>query len=393
MRLLHFARNDLFSDFFTKASICDDFLMMKKLNNWFRRIWYANGTHSVLNPVIPMLRFLSFLYRSAVGMRNRLYDLGIIKQERLPCKVISIGNITVGGTGKTPMVIMLANFLKGKGYRPAVLSRGYGGKTNSPVNIVSDGAHALMGHVSAGDEPVLIAKSTEGIPVLTGPKRTLTGRIAIEKLGADILILDDAFQHRRIFRDVDIVLLNREKPFGNGLLLPGGPLREPPEALKRADFIIWKDRSPDGRYPKFQEQGIDKFLPVLSGYLKPKAVVRGNAGEAIPVEYIKGKKICAFAGIGSPETLAETIESIGGVVVSFLPFPDHCRYTSANISDIQKKASATGAEIIMTTEKDGIRLTDFPDFLKDIFVLRVEMEMLPSRDAFEKMLLEELKKA
>ncbi|MCX5853081.1 MAG: tetraacyldisaccharide 4'-kinase [Deltaproteobacteria bacterium] len=366
---------------------------MKKLNNWLRRIWYTNGTHSVLNPVIPMLRFLSFLYRSTVGLRNRLYDLGIIKQERLPCKVISIGNITVGGTGKTPMVIMLANFLKEKGYRPAVLSRGYGGKAKSPVNIVSDGAHTLMGHVEAGDEPVLIAKSTEGIPVLTGPKRTLTGRIAIENLGADILILDDAFQHRRIFRDVDIVLLNRGKPFGNGFLLPGGPLREPPEALKRADFIIWKDSSLDGRYPKFQEQGIDKFLPVLSGYLKPKAVVRGNAGEVVPVEYIKGKKICAFAGIGSPETLAETIESIGGVVVSSLPFPDHCRYTSTNISDIQKKASATGAEIIMTTEKDGIRLTDFPDFLKDIFVLRVEMEMLPSRDAFEEMMLEELKKA
>jgi tetraacyldisaccharide 4'-kinase len=364
---------------------------MKKLNNRLRQIWYADRTQSVLNPLILILSFLSLLYRLVASLRNWMYDQGIFKQERIPCKVISIGNITVGGMGKTPTVIMLANFLREKGYRPAVLSRGYGGKTESSVNIVSDGTHILMGYVEAGDEPVLIAKSTHGIPVITGPKRTLTGRVAIKNFEADVLILDDAFQHRRIFRDIDIVLLGREKPFGNGFLIPRGPLRETPEALKRAHIIIWKDRTRDGRYPQYHEQGIGTFLPVLSCYPKPKGLVRGNTEDAFALEYVKGKKVCAFAGIGSPEAFGETIESLGGVLVSLLPFPDHYHYASRDVMDIRRMSSASGAEIIMTTEKDGIRLTDFPDFLKDILILGVEMEMLPSREIFEEMVLERLK--
>ena len=368
--------------------------ILKKWHSRLRQIWYNDkDTPSALYPIILILSFLSLLYRLIVNLRNRMYDLGIFKQEKLPCKVISIGNITVGGMGKTPTVIMLSNLLKGKGYRPAVLSRGYGGEAQSHVNIVSDGSHILMGHIEAGDEPVLIAKSTVGIPVLTGAKRTLTGQVAIKNLGADILILDDAFQHRQIFRDIDIVLLSRENPFGNGFLLPRGPLREPEEALKRAHYLIWKDNVRDGSYPLYQEQRIGSFLPVLSMYPKPKSLIRGDTGVSFPPEYIKGKKICALAGIGSPEAFGETIDSLGGILVSFLPFPDHYRYTSQDISHIRNISSAAGAEIIMTTEKDGIRLTDFPDFLKDILILKVEMEILPSSEEFEATILENLKKS
>ena len=338
------------------------------------------------------LSLFSKCYGVAVSLRNEMYDRGIFKEEKLPCKVISVGNITVGGTGKTPMVIMLATLLKENGCKPVVLSRGYGGRSKSPVNIVSDGFRIMMGHVEAGDEPVLIAKSTEGVPVITGPRRTQTGRVAIEKLGADVLILDDGFQHRGIFRDINIVLLDRDKPFGNGYLLPRGPLREPPESMKRADLIIWRDSSPDGRYPIYQEQGIDKFLPVLSGHLRPKSLIRGNTGEAFPLEHIKGKRLCAFAGVGSPKSFRQTIESLGGMPVSFLPYPDHYRYSMEDLRNIREKASAAGAELIITTEKDGIRLADFPDFLQEIYMLQVEMEMLPSREIFENMILEELRK-
>ncbi len=365
---------------------------LKNLSVRLRKIWYAETDISVLNPLIPVLYLLSLVYRLVISLRNRMYDLGICKEHKLPCKVISIGNITVGGTGKTPMVIMLAKLLKEKGYKPAILSRGYGGKVKSPVNVVSDGAHIRMGYAEAGDEPVLIAKSAEGIPVLTGPQRILTGNVAVKTLGADVLILDDAFQHRSLFRDVDIVLLHRENSFGNGYMLPRGPLREPPAALKRADHIIWKDRGLDGRFPQYCELGIGTFLPVLSGYLKPKDLVRGNSGDSLPLEYIGGKKICAFAGIGSPETFRETIESLGGIPVGFTAFPDHYRYTAEDISDILKRSSASGAEIIMTTEKDSVRLNDFPDFLKDILILRVEMAMLPSREEFAAQILDKLKK-
>ena len=320
-----------------------------------------------------------------------MYDRKILKQKRLPCKVINIGNITVGGTGKTPTVIMLAKLLKEKGYKPAVLSRGYGGKTKVPVTIVSDGTQILKGHVDVGDEPVLIAKSAEGVPVLTGADRFLTGKEAVKKMGANILILDDAFQRRSIFRDVDIVLLNREKPFGNGLLLPGGPLREPPVSLKRADILIWKDRTFNGRYPQYQEQSIGSFLPVLSGYLKPKILVSGSTGDSLPLELLKGKNICAFSGVGSPEAFHETIKSLGISMATFLDYPDHYRYTAGDISDMRRKSSASGAEIIVTTEKDGVRLSDFPDFLKEILLLRVEMEILPSRDELEAALMERLK--
>jgi tetraacyldisaccharide 4'-kinase len=364
---------------------------MKKLHNILINIWHSEQNNTMLNPLIPLLSFLSVLYRLVISLRNGMFNRSIFKQEKLPCKVISVGNIIVGGTGKTPTVIILANFLKRNGYSPAILSRGYGGKTKAPVNIVSDGNHILMEHTTVGDEPVLIAKYTEGIPVIAGSDRSLTGKFAIKNLGADILILDDAFQHRRLYRDVDIVLMNREKPFENGCLLPRGPLREPPESLQRADIILWKDKTMDGRFPQFQEQGIDKFLPVLSGYLKPKAIIRGSAEDPFPLEHVMGKNICAFAGIGSPESFGETIKSLGGKVVALLAFPDHYRYTSTDISDIRERASASGAEMIMTSEKDAIRLTAFPDFLKDTFILRVEMEILPSLETFETVILDKLK--
>lgn len=362
---------------------------LKKLNSRLQAIWYGDNTAST--PLTLILSALSFVYRSVINLRNQMYNYGILKQEKLSCKVISVGNITIGGTGKTPTVIMLANLLKERGYRPVVLSRGYGGNAKSPVNIVSDGSKILMGHTEAGDEPVLIAQSVNGIPVLTGSKRTLTGRFAIENMNADILVLDDAFQHRRIFRDIDIVIQNREKPFGNGFLLPRGPLREPPASLNRAHIQIWKDNTRDGRFPKYCEQGTGAFPPTLSEYLKPKNILRGGTADALPLEYISGKKVCAVAGIGSPDNFKETIESLGATPVSFLIFPDHYRYTPEDICEIRDRASASDAEYILTTEKDGIRLTDFPDFLKDILILRVETEILPSREEFASLLLDRLK--
>lgn len=365
---------------------------LKRLTRKLRKIWYAETDVSFLNPLNLILFLLSRLYHLVVSVRNRLYDLRIFTQNKLPCTVISIGNITVGGTGKTPMVIMLANLLKRRGYKPAIMSRGYGGNAKAPITIVSDGVQIRAGYAEAGDEPILIAQSVEGIPVLTGPERTRTGDFAVKNLGADILILDDAFQHRSIFRDIDIVLLNREKPFGNGYLLPMGPLREPPEALNRAHFQIWRDNAPDGRFPKYCEQGIGTFFPVLSAYLRPKDILRGNTGDLLPIEYLRGKKICAFAGIGSPENFEETIASLGGTLVSFLPFPDHYLYTLEDIAELRRVMSASDAEFIVTTEKDGIRLNDFPDFLKDVLIVRVEMEMLPSREEFVALILDKLKK-
>lgn len=374
---------------------------MINLKNALRNVWNDDGSSRRLNPFILFLIFLSLLYRQTIKLRNRLYDVRVCQQKKLHTRVISIGNITVGGTGKTPMVIMLANMLKEHGYRPAILSKGYGGKKKSPVNVVSDGAHLLMGYVEAGDEPVLLAKSVPGIPVLTGPKRILTGKFAGEALGADIIILDDGFQHRSLGRDIDIVLLDAARPFGNGRLLPRGPLRESTEALKRADIIVWT-----GGGDKTEEKhghggappppltsvcpGCDS-APVFRGYHRPKYLIQADMGKTYPPEYLNGKKVCAFAGIGSPESFRKTLKSLGGRVVAFIPFPDHYRYNRKDIAVIRGTAADSAAETIVTTEKDGIKLADFPFFLEEIFLLHVEMEIVPSGEAFETLILEKLK--
>ncbi|MFA4915392.1 MAG: tetraacyldisaccharide 4'-kinase [Syntrophales bacterium] len=374
---------------------------MIRLRNTWRDIWDDNGSACGFNPLILFLISLSLLYRKTIKLRNHFYDIGVCKQKKLSGKVISVGNITVGGTGKTTMVIMLAKMLKEQGYHPAVLSRGYGGKRKKPVNIVSDGTRLLMGHVEAGDEPVLMAKAADGIPVLTGPKRILTGRLAMELMEANVLILDDGFQHRSLFRDIDIVLMDIGRPFGNGCLLPRGPLREPPEALKRADIIVWTGTY-NGREDDFSSGDTStRSLPppwpgcdlshVFRGCHGPKQLIQGGTGKAYSLEHLKGKRVCAFAGIGSPESFRGTVESLGGRVVTFIPFPDHYRYNRKDIAVIQKAFNASAADIIVTTEKDGVKLEDFPcGFLQEIFFLSVEME-IASGDTFKRLILDKLK--
>jgi len=336
---------------------------------------------------------ISILYSGIIRLRNLFYQTGFFKVRKLGCKVISVGNITVGGTGKTPMVIMLANLLKEKGYRPAILSRGYGGKKKRRVNVVSDGKNILMNPEKAGDEPALIAKSAGNIPVVTGKKRYLTGKFAIEHFGADVLILDDAFQHRSLFRDIDIVLLDEKKPFGNGYVIPRGELREPPNALGRADIIVKTGVRDQGS--GISEQwtvggGQQAVAPVYRAYRSPKDLLKADTENVYPLDHLHGKKIFAFAGIARPDSFEKTIASVGGEVVAFLSFPDHHAYTAGDLGRIRTAVSESSAQIILTTEKDGIKLIDFPDFLRDIYLLRIEMEISPSQKKFEDIILKKL---
>lgn len=356
---------------------------MKKLKDLAASVLHDDSKPNFLNPFLFSLYLLSLLYGGIIRLRNRMYDLGFFKTEKLGCRVISVGNITVGGTGKTPMVIMLANLLKERGYRPTVLSRGYGGKNRNPVTVVSDGNNILVGHGEAGDEPVLIAKSAKGVPVITGPKRYLTGKYAIDHLGTDVLILDDTFQHRSLFRNIDVVLLDGKNPFGNGFLLPRGGLRESAKALKRADIIVLTgtDREEENKLPP---------VPIFRGYHKPKDLVKGDKDDIHPLEYLKGKKVCAFAGIAKPESFRKTLNSLGGEIVAFIPFSDHHRYTTGDLEEIKKISLNSSAEITITTEKDGIKLIDFPEFFRDIYLLRIEMEIVDHHKEFEEIIMKAL---
>jgi tetraacyldisaccharide 4'-kinase len=339
-----------------------------------QKSWDDDRTKSGIKPLRAVLGIFSLPYRGGVAARNRLYDLGLLRQAKLPCPVISVGNLTVGGTGKTPTVILLANLLREKGRRPAVLSRGYGGRAGAPVSIVSDANRVLMEWGEAGDEPVLIARALPGVPVLTGAKRHLTGRAAVDRFSADILILDDAFQHRQLFRDLDIVLINAALPFGNGRLLPGGPLREHKASLRRAHLIIRTGAEGDLVEPL---EELASGLPFFRGIHRPQGIVEGRTGRLLPAASLQGEKVCAFAGIGRPEIFRRSLITLGAKVVSFRAFPDHDPYTRPEIDALRRLALETGADRIITTEKDGVRLGDFPDFLTDVSLLRIGMEITP----------------
>lgn len=346
---------------------------------------------SILN---TLLSLLSLLYRAIVAVRNVCYDKGILKQRHLSCKVVSIGNITAGGTGKTPMTITLATLLKDAGFRPAILSRGYGGKNTSDINIVSDGQRCLMNPDESGDEPFLMARSCPGIPVITGPERHLTGAFAIKHFNADVLVLDDGFQHRRLFRDIDIVLVDVERPFGNGFMLPRGPLREPKTAIRRADIIV---KTGVKVVPSTINEGEEYFRPlqntleVFNGQREPKEFIRGTNGRSYPLTHLKGKRVCAFAGIAVPDSFKSTLEQIGVHTAIWIPFPDHHGYTQKDIADIKRLSREAGVDDIVATEKDGVKLSNFPDFLADIYLLKIEMTIQPSVNELKLAIMDKLK--
>jgi len=297
-----------------------------------------------------------------------------------------VGNLTVGGTGKTPMVILLAGMLRDRGMRPAVLSRGYGGKSTSDVLVVSDGRQILAGPEEAGDEPVLIARRLKGIPVLAGAKRALTGRYARENFGVDVMVLDDGFQHRWIHRDLDIVLLDSRQPLGNGLLLPRGPLREPPAALVRAGVIVFT-RSEDSTGPSMDKElsGILSGRPVLRTRIRPTKFV-GADGTELPLSFLAGKKVFAFAGIAQPDSFRQTLEGLGGVIAGFRAFPDHHRYTAEDWGRIEHDAGLVRADLVLATEKDLVKLQGIAQALSRIHGLSIETEILEGRDRLEEAL-------
>ncbi|MDD4355700.1 MAG: tetraacyldisaccharide 4'-kinase [Smithellaceae bacterium] len=357
----------------------------------WQRIWNDEDSIRRFSPTRVLLYLSSLLYRLIVDLRNRLYDRQILKSVRLSCPVISVGNITVGGTGKTPCVIRLTRMLQQSGFRCAVISRGYGGKNPQAVNIVSDGNNALLGAESAGDEPLLIARSLPGIPVITGAKRMLTGQAAIERFGSNVLICDDAFQHRQILRDINIVLLDAERPLGNGYLLPRGPLREPKEGLKRADCIILtRAGGTESLHPDVAAIIDRTGIPVFRSDHQFRELMVPGKNHPPEHNILQGKKVCAFCGIARPASFKKLLIEAGSEVMSFMEFPDHYAYDERDLEDLKKYFLKFHADYWITTEKDAMRLEAHPEFLKTVCILRVEMEIKPSVPSFEDFILKRL---
>ncbi len=348
--------------------------------------------HGQQNPFLPpFLRpaaaLLKHLYAAIVTLRNALYTRGIFQTRRLPCTVISVGNIVVGGTGKTPAVIAIAKQLQADGVRVAILLRGYKRQSREKITIVTDGEQRFCTAAESGDEADMMARLLPRIPIIVGRHRYAAGQLAINRFKSEVLLLDDGFQHRQLHRDEDIVTVDATRPFGTGQLLPAGTLREPITALRRADIILLTRTDSIGRrdipVPKtepiqtgralLQEEGLHADIreelgklvpntPVLESVHRPTHLYRlSDAGdsERFPLKWLSGKRLLAVCGIGNPNAFVTTLNHYTPETVELLAFPDHHVYTEADCQRIQRKMTQTGAACIVTTQKDEQKLVRF----------------------------------
>ena len=337
----------------------------------------------------------SRLYGLGVSLRLLAYRLCLLKRKHLDGFVLSVGNLTTGGTGKTPAVVTLAEWAAAEGYRAAVLSRGYGGSYEGKVFALSDGGGPCVGSRVAGDEPVLLAHNLQGVPVVLSRKRYLAGVYAREKFGADFFILDDGFQHIGLKRDLDVVLMDAVDPFGNGRLLPFGPLREPVQHLERADvFIVTRsgENAGAGRWLAAIHRRFPS-TPVFFADHKPVAVVFPDAKSTFRPGYVRGKRVVAFAGLARPEVFQKSLEELGARVVHFEGFNDHHTFTKEEITALGDKKTRTKADCMLTTEKDWWRLGEDVRTWKDMGYLKIEFNLLAGKDSLFELIRDHVRKA
>lgn len=314
---------------------------------------------------------LSIPYDMFMRCRAIFYRLGILPSRKLPRPVISVGNLTMGGTGKTPMTLLLARNLMAKGKRVAVLTRGYGGSREGETLIVADSSGLLLTPEEAGDEPCLLASALQGLLVVMGASRYAAGQLAMEKLSPDIFIVDDGFQHLRLKRDLDILLLDGQKPFANGRTIPAGMLRESPSAAGRADLIVFT-RCLEGKQPDCE---MPDGIPHVSSAHRLASFQPLTGGECRPLAELGGRRPLAFAGIADPAAFFDSLEREGVRLVATIAFPDHTAYGATEMEAIGRLKQAKKADCLITTAKDAVKLLPYRGILKECHVASLELEI------------------
>lgn len=305
----------------------------------------------------------SWIYARIADLRNTLYEHGTFESETLGAPSISVGNITVGGTGKTPFVAFVARTLAEQGEKVCILTRGYGRENPKERVLVSDGAQILADARTAGDEPLELAKKLLGKAlVIADADRVAAARVALEKFNVTAFVLDDAFQHRRAKRDLDIVLLDATDPFGNSKTLPFGRLREPLENLKRADAIIITraDLAENLSDLKSQISNFNSRCPIFTAENKTSRLIelRDFLENSNPKSEFTNPRSIAFCALGNPDNFFEQLRRENFDLAATQRFPDHHRYTQNDIAKLQMKARQAHAEILLTTAKDAVKLAD-----------------------------------
>lgn len=343
----------------------------------------------LLAPLVP----LSHLYGLAMQARAALYARGLLRQQILPCRVISVGNLTVGGTGKTPVVIALAAALRDRGRAVGVISRGYKRRSGTSILEISDG-RTLRGHPEeSGDEPYLIAQRCSGVPVAVGADRPRVGRYLVDRFGLDTLVLDDGFQHLALRRDMDILVLDAGAPFGNGYLLPRGRLREPLSVMERASAVLVTRASQAQRLDELEAtvRAVAPAVPIWITDFIPSAVVQVGGSAAVEPSALKGERVLAVSGIGNPESFRRLLAAAGATVADHCVFPDHHAYSVDDLQRVRSAAEHAGVDRIVTTEKDAVKLAQLNEVKNQqvtIWAVRIDLQWLEGFEEWTRVVLQ-----
>lgn len=364
------------------------------------------GRRSGVGPALygGFLHVLSWLFNGIAQLRLWLYRHRILHDQPLGCLVVVVGNLTVGGTGKTPVVEKFAKALRDRGRKVAILSRGYKSKAppvwrkfwyslthtdEPPPRIVSDGVTVLLDSEQAGDEPYMLARNLPGVIVLVDKDRVKAGAFAIKRYGCDTLVLDDGFQYLPLKGRLNLLLVDKTNPFGNGEMLPRGILREPIKHLSRASYVFLT-KSNGQRDPEL-ERVIAEHNPgvdIIECAHRPQYLQRFAApADAMqarePLAFLKGRRVFAFSGIATPESFEKFLRDLGALIVGRERFPDHYRYEPEDVAGLFKLAQGEGAECVVTTEKDAVRINENAAFPLALYYLRLEIEILRGAADFD----------
>jgi tetraacyldisaccharide 4'-kinase len=337
-----------------------------------------------------LLMPLSAAYGLVTSFRNFLFDRDWLSVKKLKAPVISIGNLTVGGTGKTPLVEYLAAMLLGAGKKPAILIRGYGGRNRGTIMLGAGDRHGLDAPDLVGDEALMLHARLAGVPVIVDRERHRGGTAAENLFPVDVFILDDGMQHRRLHRDIELVVIDALNPFSNGRLLPAGPLREPPGGLRRADAVVLtrsKRRAPD-RLPEAALKVLGRDRPVFHAYHEITGFSRLDGQDRLPD--LKEAGMIAFAGIGRPALFFEDLRSAGCRILETHAFPDHYRYRASDITFLAERVRSKQAVGLVTTEKDAQRLKGLPFGAIPVYYMSIRA-LIREEKTFSDFLLSRLK--
>ncbi len=335
--------------------------------------------------VLQLLRVVSLFYALAMRTRALAFKNGLFRSYSLGRPVISVGNIVVGGTGKTPMTAWIADYFLRRGKKVVVLTRGYGGSLEGTVAVVSDGVKRILTPKQAGDEPCLLADMLPGLIVVMGSNRYEAGSFAAERFNPDIFILDDGFQHLRLKRDLDIVLLDAGKPFGNGITFPAGFLREPVSSLNRANLVVFT-RSDYDSPPQAAIPSKTAFLLARHRLTGFRTLAGGKTGSFAELQSRRG---LAFAGIAAPEVFFDALEEEGLNLAATLAFPDHTVYGEVEYSALARLRLSSRADYLITTAKDAIKLNYAGGEDARLYVALLEMafkDVMPLKRELDKFL-------